>query len=146
MKIIYHNWSKNCWAFIVTPHCSIMSIKQEADNPLSDLLQVQKAHAYNKCHRLTQKVAINLSLTFYFLMMSAYNSLQTFCRTWSGSELFDTLLVFLKEYFFKKLILKKIRRQNSMKNYPVGKELNAVMITESSNQFQFQFGQLDLNL
>ena len=44
-------------------------------------------------------------------------------RAWSGSKLFDILMVFLKE-FFQKIILKKIsRRQKSMKNYPVGNEL-----------------------
>ena len=50
----------------------------------------------------------------------------TKCRAWSRSKLFDTLVVFLfRKNFSKKLILKKIsRRQKSIKNYPVGKELN----------------------
>ena len=39
------------------------------------------------------------------------------CLSWSGSKPFDTLIVFLKEYF-EKVILKKVgRRQQSMKNY-----------------------------
>ena len=46
--------------------------------------------------------------------------------SWSGSKLFDTLIVFLKK-FLRKLILKKnVRRQRgnkSMKNYPVCKDL-----------------------
>ena len=41
------------------------------------------------------------------------------------SKLFDTLMVFLKDFFKKKLILKKRihRRQKSMQNYPACKEL-----------------------
>ena len=46
------------------------------------------------------------------------------CRAWSGSKLFDTLMVFLKE-FFEKVNLKKIhRQQKSMQNYPACKELS----------------------
>ena len=37
-------------------------------------------------------------------------SAPTKCRTWSGSKLFDTLMVFLK-YFLKKLILKKKKKR-----------------------------------
>ena len=47
-----------------------------------------------------------------------FRSGPTKCRTWSGSKLFDTLMVLLN--FLKKLILKIISRRQ---NYPVGKEL-----------------------
>ena len=47
----------------------------------------------------------------------------------SGSNLFDTQMVFLTE-FFKKLILKNIsRRQKRMNNFPGGKELTKVVHT-----------------
>ena len=70
-------------------------------------------------------------LNLYLLVSSADN----FCKQlgprsgpikpWarSGSKLFDTLMVFLKEIFKKKLILKRIsRRQKSMQNLPGGKK------------------------
>ena len=42
----------------------------------------------------------------------------TKCWAWSGSNLFDTQMVFLKE-FFEKVDFEKIsRRQKSMKNFP----------------------------
>ena len=41
-------------------------------------------------------------------------------------KLIDTLIVFLKE-FLEKLILKKIRRQKIMKNYPACKEFTVLM-------------------
>ena len=45
------------------------------------------------------------------------------CRAWSGSKLFDTLMVFLTD-FFEKVNFKKIyRRQKSMQNYPACKVL-----------------------
>ena len=48
---------------------------------------------------------------------------QTKCRALSGSKMFDTLMVYLKE-FFEKVDLEKIsKQQKSMQNYPVGKEL-----------------------
>ena len=70
---------------------------------------------------------------FYLLhvVLSADNICEQFgpragltqCQTWSGSKLFDTLMVFLKIFFEKIDFFKKIsRRQKSMKYYPVGKE------------------------
>ena len=49
----------------------------------------------------------------------------SFTKDWprSRSKLFDTLMVFLKD-FLKKLIVKKISRQQSHANYPACKELN----------------------
>ena len=48
----------------------------------------------------------------------------TQCRAWSGSKLFDILMVFLKEFFetvdFEK---KQQTTKKGMKNYPGGKEL-----------------------
>ena len=41
-------------------------------------------------------------------------------------KLFDTLIVFLKE-FLEKLILKNISRQKIMKNYPACKEFTVLM-------------------
>ena len=52
---------------------------------------------------------------------------------WSGYILFDTLMVW--KNFSEKLILKKIsRRQKSMQNYPVGKELKYPIINNSSRR------------
>ena len=54
----------------------------------------------------------------------------TKCRAWSGSKLFDTLIIFLKD-FFEKIYLKKAKNKNNkkhrhwkgMQNYPACKEL-----------------------
>ena len=72
-------------------------------------------------------------LTLCLPVFSAYNDYKqfgprsdpTFCRVWSGFKLFDTLMVFLKE-FFKKVDFEKNQQTiiyKSMKNYRVGKEL-----------------------
>ena len=45
----------------------------------------------------------------------------TKCRAWSGPKLFDTLMVFLKEFFEKVDFEISSRRQKSMQNYIVGK-------------------------
>ena len=46
-------------------------------------------------------------------------------QAWSGSELFDTLMVFLKEFLERSWFWKKISRwQKSLKNYPGCKELS----------------------
>ena len=48
----------------------------------------------------------------------------TECRSWPGSKPFDTLIVFLKGFFVKKLILKKSADgDKNMKNYPECPEL-----------------------
>ena len=49
-----------------------------------------------------------------------------FCGAWSGSNLLDTQMVFLKE-FFKKYDFEKKNQQTkkSMKIFPGGKELKA---------------------
>ena len=45
----------------------------------------------------------------------------TYCRAWSGSKLYNTLMVFLN-FCSKELIVKKSsRRQKIMQTYPVGK-------------------------
>ena len=55
----------------------------------------------------------------------------TKCQASSGSILFVTLKVFLKECFVKADFGKKInRRQKSMQNYPIGKELKSCMRNE----------------
>ena len=68
----------------------------------------------------------------YLLVASAANICKEFgprsgltkCRAWSRSKLFDTLIVFLKEFFEKVNFEKPIsRRQKSMKNYPVCKKI-----------------------
>ena len=50
---------------------------------------------------------------------------------WSGSKLFDTLTVFLKEFFEEK---KRFWKKAAEGNYPVGKELN--FISSSENQIK----------
>ena len=48
----------------------------------------------------------------------------TKCQAWSGSNLLDTLMVFLKINFWKGQFWKKInKRQKGMQNFSVGKEL-----------------------
>ena len=48
----------------------------------------------------------------------------TVCCAWSGSKLFDTLMLFTKEYF-EKMDVENISRQQKiiMKNYPACREL-----------------------
>ena len=89
--------------------------------------QTTKKHA-----KLLSRQRVNKSTLILWLLVSSADNLYkqsrsgtAKCRVRSGSKLFDTLMVFLKEFFLKKLILKKIsRRQKSLQNYPVGKELN----------------------
>ena len=46
-----------------------------------------------------------------------------------GSKLFDTLMVFLEEFFEKADFEKKLANgKKSMQNYPVGKELTVLSI------------------
>ena len=77
-------------------------------------------------------------LTLCILVSSADNlckqfgskSGPTICRVWSGSQLFDTLIMFLKE-FFKKV---NIRQQKSVKNYAVNwQRVNNEVIVLSGN-------------
>ena len=78
-----------------------------------------------------------MSLTLYLLVSSADNLCKQFgprsgATFLSGSKLFDTLMVFPKD-FFKKLILKKItRRQKLMQNYQVGKKLSSLYYSEDN--------------
>ena len=44
-------------------------------------------------------------------------------RAWSRSKMFDTLMTFLKDVFFLKLILKKSADDKKMQNSQVGKEI-----------------------
>ena len=96
-----------------------------------------KTNGLENIHNFMLKHCVYLDLCEYahlslcLLVSSAHNlckqigprSGPTKCPAWSGSNLFDIQMVFLKE-FSKKLILKKIgRRQKSMKNFPGGKEL-----------------------
>ena len=53
----------------------------------------------------------------------------TKCRAWSGSNLFDILIVLQKEFFENVNFEKKIsRRQKCMQNYPACKELNRIEV------------------
>ena len=67
----------------------------------------------------------------------------TFCLAWSGSKLFDTLIVF-KKYFCEKVILKKyihvLITEKTMKNYPACKELMVIgsYLSEWSHQVDMQ--------
>ena len=61
------------------------------------------------------------SSTLCLLASSAVNICKQFGSR-SGSKLFDTQMVFLKE-FFENVDFKKISRRRKMENYPVGKEL-----------------------
>ena len=50
----------------------------------------------------------------------------TKCRARSGSNLFDTQMVFLNEFFEKNDFEKFSRRRKSMKNFPGSKELKLI--------------------
>ena len=77
-------------------------------------------------------------LTLCLLVSSADNLCKQFgprsgptkCRAWSGSKLFDTLTVYLKEFFEKVDFENFSRRQKSIQYYPVGKELKIRSDTE----------------
>ena len=60
----------------------------------------------------------------------------TWCRAWSGSELFDSLMVFLKE-FFEKVDFEKNQQttKKKKKNYPACKELPRRLISKLSSRF-----------
>ena len=75
-----------------------------------------------------------IRITYCLLVPSAYNICKQFgprshptkCRAWSGSKLFDTLTVFLNEFFEKVDFKKKLadnKLKKACKNYPVCKEL-----------------------
>ena len=49
----------------------------------------------------------------------------TKCQSWSGSKLFDTLIVFLKDFLFK-----SADDHKSMKNYPACKELRQILLAQ----------------
>ena len=76
-------------------------------------------------------------------MLYAYNICKQFgprsgptkCHARSKSKLFDTLIVFLKDYF-KKMILKKSADDKNMKNYPVGNELNTLAYCKGPTEIQ----------
>ena len=69
---------------------------------------------------------VNMDFTLYLLVSSSDNLCKQFgprsgptkCRAWSGSKLFDTLMVFIKEFFIKVDFEKISRRQKSMQNIP----------------------------
>ena len=81
-----------------------------------------------------------LNFFAYQLVLSADNFCKQFgprsgptkCRAWSVSKLFDTLMVFLKEFFFEK---SWYRWQKSMQIIPVGKELNTYIPFVVSKSF-----------
>ena len=63
-----------------------------------------KALAYG-FHTLADTVYVNTSIAsanFHHLLVTFANSLGPFRRSWFGSKLFDTLIVFMKENFEKK--------------------------------------------
>ena len=77
-------------------------------------------------------------LTLYLLVSSADNLCKqyrsrwapAFCQASSGSKLFASVMVILKEFFEKVSFEKKIwRQQKRMQNYPIGKELNNSYLT-----------------
>ena len=54
------------------------------------------------------------------------------CRAWSESKLFDTMMVFLKE-FFEKVDFEKKNQQTAktLQNYPVYKLFNDLILTDT---------------
>ena len=58
-------------------------------------------------------------------------------RAWSGSELFDTLMVFLKDVFEKNVLILKV-----MQNYPASKSQKNELHVLGSNKAKVSFGKL----
>ena len=77
------------------------------------------------CFRLFLTLCLQVSSADNFCKQFGARSGPTKCPAWSGSKLFDTLLLFLKEFFENIDFEKKISAddQNSSRNYAVGKEL-----------------------
>ena len=59
----------------------------------------------------------------------------TKCRAWSGSKLFDTLMVFLKEFKKKQILKKKSADDKKWKDFPACKELACILWQCSVNVF-----------
>ena len=108
--------------------CLLLTLCLLVSSPLQTVWIQICAH---KC-RLLITFANSLDPDFCLLVSSADKLCKQFgprsgpkkCRAWSGSKLFDTLKVFQKEFFKKFTFRKTSRWQKSMRNYPVGKELN----------------------
>ena len=99
--------------------------------------KVYTSKKYQSSRSISSKFIINLNICIIIILnslptivSSADNPCKQFgsrsgltiCRAWSGSRLFGTLMLFLKDFFSKKSTLKKIsRRKKSMQNYPVGR-------------------------
>ena len=93
---------------------------------------------YNQATIRANKCAVTYSLipihlTHCLLVPSADNlckqlwprSGPTKCRAWSGSKLFETMMLFLKELFEKDDFEKNQQMAKSMHIHPAGKELTA---------------------
>ena len=68
------------------------------------------------------------------------------CRVWSGSKLFDTLMVFLKDFLKKLIQRKKNHRQKSIQNYPACKELKVDTWAAFEINFDFVIWKYKLQL
>ena len=90
-------------------------------------------HLWNNYYVLVQLTPSQHALTLCLLVPSAGNLCKQFgprsgptdCWAWSGSKLFDSLMVFLKCFFFEKVDFEKKIQQTTktQKKYIVGKEL-----------------------
>ena len=120
--------------------CYFLRVKRQILTRLQEMIRKMKVVLTS--HQLTKKrkrcgyywstitLVLQRALIFlniYLQVFSADNFRKQFgprsgptkCRAWSGSKLFDTLMV------LEKLILKKVNQQttkNCMQNYPVSKE------------------------
>ena len=93
----------------IPSHCSLMQAKRTWQSQCSALC-ILVSSADNICKQF------------------GLSSDPTRRRAWYGSKLFDTQIVFLKDFFFEKSwFWKKSANDKNMKNYPVGKELNEVL-------------------
>ena len=67
-------------------------------------------------------------------------------RSWSGSKLFDTLIVFLKEFFEKDHFEKKSADDKSLKNYPACNELRELSHLEDDLKQWYVFSKIQFGL
>ena len=80
------------------------------------------------CLQRLSTLCLLVSSADNFYLQFGPSSGATKCLAWSKSKLFDTLIVFLKE-FFEKVDFEKITiRQKNMEKFPAGKELTCNML------------------
>ena len=95
---------------------------------------VLKMTAYYVCYIFSQ--ALQNTLTLYLLVLSADSFCKQFetrlgptqCRAWSGSKLFATLMVLLKEFFEKAVLEKNQQTTKKHEKLPKGQSFKVKLL------------------